>query len=442
LKKRSAQGTRRQALGLLSGFALLLLMQGCSMAETQWTGVDLATLRSLWIGSLPALPTDPSNAVADDPAAAELGHALFFDTRLSLDESVSCASCHQPERLFTDGLPRAQGLGQTRRHAPSIVGSAYSSWFFWDGHKDSQWSQALGPLESAVEHGADRGFYAHVIDEHYRDDYEAIFGALPDLSDASRFPERAGPVEDEAAAAAWDAMAQVDRVAVDTVFANIGKAIAAYERRIQFGPSRFDAYAEAVIEGDNKAAAEHLSAQEEEGLLLFIGKAKCVQCHNGPRLTNDEFHNIGLPILRETFDDTGGARPASIEEMFDQGREAGVLEALDDPFNCLGDYSDAVEADCAELRFVKVSSDTLPGAFKVPSLRNVADTAPYMHDGRFETLLEALAHYNAAPPPVMGHSDLVPLQLEGDEILAIEAFLKTLSGGVDAEERWLVAPGG
>ncbi|MDH5584142.1 MAG: cytochrome-c peroxidase, partial [Gammaproteobacteria bacterium] len=102
--------------------------------------------------SLPELPPDPSNAVADNPLAAEFGRMLFFDTRLSANGAVSCATCHQPERGFTDGLQKAQAMGTTLRHTPGIAGMAYSPWQFWDGRRDSQWSQALAPLEDANEH--------------------------------------------------------------------------------------------------------------------------------------------------------------------------------------------------------------------------------------------------------------------------------------------------
>src|SRR5688500_13928891 len=124
-----------------------------------------------------------------------------------------------------------------------VTGTAHSPWLFWDGRKDSQWAQALGPLESAVEHGGSRAQYAHVIAEHYRDDYERTFGPLPELA---AIPRAAGPVPDPAARAAWDAMTDEQRVGVTQVYVNIGKAIAAFERRVQYGPSRFDRYVDAL----------------------------------------------------------------------------------------------------------------------------------------------------------------------------------------------------
>ena len=202
-----------------------------------WSAPERALIESLWLGNLVPLPPDPSNGVADDRRAARLGHALFFDTRLSANGQVACATCHRPELAFTDGLALARGVGTAGRSAMAIAGTAYSPWLFWDGRKDSQWAQALGPLESAVEHGGDRTRYAHVVagDAGYRAAYEALFGPLPDLADAERFPPSAGPVQAPAARAAWHAMQPGDRDSVSRVYANLGKAIAAYERLIQHG---------------------------------------------------------------------------------------------------------------------------------------------------------------------------------------------------------------
>ncbi|MCH8072550.1 MAG: cytochrome-c peroxidase, partial [Proteobacteria bacterium] len=154
-------------------------------APGAWTEAEIELLRSLWIGSLPPVPADPGNAVADDPRAARLGQRLFFDTRLSANGEVACATCHQPERLFTDGLDVAQGIARGERHTMSIVGVAYSPWMFWDGRKDSLWSQALGPLENPIEHGGNRKQYAEILaaDEQYRTEYEAVFGAMGGMTD-------------------------------------------------------------------------------------------------------------------------------------------------------------------------------------------------------------------------------------------------------------------
>jgi cytochrome c peroxidase len=389
-----------------------------------WSDDELSTLRGLSIASLGAAPADPSNRVADDPRAAELGHRLFFDRRLSANGKVSCASCHLPDRQFQDGRPLAQGIGTTDRRTMSIVGTAHSPWQFWDGRKDSQWSQALGPLESPVEHGGDRTQYAHTVAEHYRAEYEALFGAMPDLR---ALPAHAGPVQDAAARAAWDAMSAAERDAVTRVFANVGKAIAAYERRIMPGASRFDAYVEAAIRRDTRAMEATLTRDEVAGLRLFLGKANCIQCHNGPLLTNNAFHNTGVP-----------AAPGL---PMDAGRLAGVKKVRADEFNCLGRYSDARPAQCGELAFLPDDGeDRQMRQFRPTSLRNVAQRPPYMHAGQFATLEQVLDHYNRAPAAPQGRSELKPLGLTDRETAQIVQFLRTLSAPVNAEPRWLDAP--
>ncbi len=425
------------AVGLIS-LALILLVgtflsvkayqqifSPTSPDPSSWTSAEMMTLRSLWIGSLPPLPPDPSNAVADDPRAARLGQKIFFDTRFSVNGEVSCATCHQPARLFTDGLPLAQAVGTTTRKTQTIVGSAYSPWLFWDGRTDSQWSQALVPMESAVEHGGTRTQYVHLIDEDaaFRAQYEAIFGPLPDFSDRSRFPDAAGPVDDLITRAAWEGMAPEDQELVTRVYANIGKAIAAYERLIMPGAAAFDAYVAALLENDTAVAEEALMPDQVAGLRLFIGRANCTRCHNGPLFTNNEFHNTGVP--------------AAVGLPLDEGRKVGVQRAQSDELNCLGHFSDAGPDDCADLRFVKSTGSELVAAFKTPTLRNIAETPPYMHAGQFATLKEVLSHYNRAVSGTVGHTELEPLDLSEAELAQLEAFLHSLSGPLAVAPEWL-----
>ena len=151
------------------------------------------------------------------------------------------------------------------------------------------------------------------------------------------------------------------------------------------------------------------------GLRLFVGKASCVNCHNGPLLSNNEFHNTGVP-----------ARPGLPS---DAGRLAGADKVLHDEFNCRSRWSDA-RSKCAELEFLVADDHVLERAFKVPSLRNVAERAPYMHAGQFGTLAEVIEHYNRAPKAPAGHSELNPLRLSAREQRQLEAFLRSLSGGI------------
>jgi cytochrome c peroxidase len=379
-------------------------------------------LKDLWIGTLDPLPADPSNRWADSAAAADLGHRLFFDKRLSSDGRVACATCHNPRIEFQDGLPLARGVGTTDRRTMPVAGTAHSPFLFWDGRKDSQWAQALGPLESPVEHGGNRAQYAHVVAAHYRADYERLFGPLPDLR---HVPKMAGPVPDPKARAAWALMSADDRESVTQVFVNVGKAIAAYERRLANGSSRFDIYIEAW-QRSGVPPRGVLSEDERAGLELFVGKANCIQCHNGPLFTNNEFHNTGVPRRYGV--------PA------DRGRLTAVRSVMGDEFNCRSRWSDARPGECPELDALPPAAPTMERAFKVPSLRNVADRPPYMHAGQLPTLGHVLRHYNSAPPAPSGRSELKPLGLTFGELRQLEAFLRTLSGGVTAEPRRLAAP--
>src|SRR6476659_5871122 len=361
-----------------------------------WTPEQLDELRSMSLASLEPLPRDRTNRVADDPRAADLGRRLFFDTRLSSNGRVACSTCHQAERGFQDGIALANGVGTTARRTMPIAGVARSPFLFWDGRKDSLWAQALGPLESPVEHGGTRAQYAHVIAESYAPQYQQIFGRLPDLSGVA---PSAGPVTDRAAASAWRALSGAQRDDVTRVFVNIGKALAAYERRIEFEASPFDKYVAALTTG--QSGQNILTDDEIAGLRLFIGRANCTQCHNGPLLTSNEFHNTGVP-------------PRS-ELAIDHGRLTGATAVLSDEFNCRSRWSDA-RGRCSELEFIVTGEHTLDRAYKVPSLRNVAERAPYMDAGQLATLADVLDHYNRAPTAAIGHSELRPLRLTPVEL--------------------------
>mgnify|MGYP001822072592 CR=1 FL=1 len=409
-----------------------------------WSDAEQALLAMQWIGNLPELPPAPGNRYADDPNAVKLGQQLFFDTRLSANGEVSCASCHQPEKFFADGLAQGRGIGQTTRNTPSIIGAAYSPWLFWDGRSDSLWSQALGPLEAAVEHGGNRMQYARLIhdDPAYQKAYEDLFGTLPDLSDRKRFPPTASPVGNDNAQARWQDMSAPDRDAVNRVYANIGKAIAAYERKLIPGPSRFDQYVEKLLAGEDINEESILTDDEIAGLKLFIGKGMCITCHQGPMFTNHEFHNVGTPnpAVKKPDYVPGFIWLLMDKPQPDQGRYKGVQQVQASEFNCLGKYSDASRDDCAELIYVNNDHRSTLGAFKVPTLRNIAHTAPYMHAGILRNLQDVLKHYNAPPAAPVGHNELVPLGLSSGELAQIEAFLHTLNSPVNAAPELLQPP--
>ena len=412
--------------GLLLLIGLLLLVSACfAFEKSPWNEEEAAKLRTLWIESLPPLPADPSNKYADDPRAATFGQKLFFDTRFSSNGEVACATCHLPDNLFQDGVPLSHGVGITDRRAMTVIGTAYSPWFFWDGRKDSQWAQALGPMENPVEHGSNRTYYAHLIDQYYRAEYESIFGTMPEVS---HLPVLTGSVQSPEVIAAWEAMTAEDRENVTWIYVNMGKSIAAYERHLIPGAARFDQYVEAILSNDLRTAKTILTSEEIAGLRLFISKANCTDCHNGPLFTNNDFHNTGVPAVSDLPGDTG--------------RTKGAQLVLADEFNCLSIYSDAGPDDCAELRYMVSEGHQLERQFKPPSLRNVAERGPYMHAGQFATLDQVLQHYNTAPPTAAdhNHSELEPLNLTQEEIAQIIAFLKTLDSPINADPRWIIRP--
>ena len=366
---------------------MLTVAFAANRPSMEWTAEEIAELESMSLASLEPPPADPTNRFADDPRAAAFGRTLFFDTRLSSNGQVSCATCHRPELDFQDGTTLAQGVGTTTRRTMPIAGMAHAPFLFWDGRKDSLWAQALGPLESPVEHGGNRAQYADLVARHYRDDYHNVFGVAPTTS-----------TPDE----------------VTRVFVNMGKAIAAYERGIGFGASRFDTYVETLAR-TGRAPGDVLTADEVAGLKLFTGKAQCTKCHNGPLLTNNEFHNTGVAAVPTLPADTG--------------RFGGSTAVLGDEFNCRSKWSDAPPSACRELDFMLAASHDQERAFKVPSLRNVAERAPYMHAGQLATLAATVDHYNRAPQAPAGHSELEPLNLNAAELRQLEAFLRSLSGG-------------
>lgn len=399
----------------------LIWYQWWAPVPTRWTGSELAHIQALSLTALPPLAADPSNRVADSDAAAELGHALFFDTRLSGNNAVSCATCHQPEHFFTDNLPLAVGQSIGPRHTPSLVGLSHSPWFYWDGRKDSQWAQALAPLEAQHEHDFDRTRLAHLLgsDAQLARQYQDIFGELPDVPDLA-----ASPLGSAEAVQAWQTLSEYQQSMINQVFANAGKALAAYQRKLQPGRTRFDDYADS-LSGNGGTRSDLLSRAEIGGLALFIGKAQCLDCHNGPLLTNHEFHNTGILSV-------AGQLPS-------MGRFDGIREARQDPFNCLGEFSDAEAGQCTELRFARDGNE-LVGAHKTPTLRNVSATAPYMHGGQIQTLGEVLRHYNEAPVSMLSHNEAKPLGLRPAELRQLEAFLRTLTAPLATAERWLKAP--
>lgn len=393
-----------------------------------WSESEQLLLARLSLTNVGPLQPDPTNHVSDDPKAAKLGQRVFFDTRFSANGKVSCATCHQPEKAFTDGLTRGRGLGESGRNTRGIVGAASSPWQYWDGRRDSLWAQALSPLEDPAEHGMTRAAIVLLFfsDAGYLSAYGELFGPPPDLQDRARFPAGASPAVPGAAAAAWAGMSSGDQQTLNRVFVNIGKTIAAYERKLQPGPGHFDAYVDHALTTGSAAPADagSFGAKEIAGLRLFITRGRCIECHNGALFTNNEFHNTGVL--------------SAPGELPDRSRVEGAKQVLDQEFNCLSQYSD--DHACDELRFMRKGT-SLIGATRTPTLRNVSATGPYMHKGQVGTLAEVISHYNTAPEALIGHNEAKPLNLSPREERYLVSFLQKLDAALP-DKTWLMSPGG
>lgn len=388
----------------------------------RWSAEEVATLAAMRLQQAGPRPRDASNAHEQDPRAVRLGEALFNDKRWSRNGQVACAGCHAADLQFQDGKQFGEGVATGKRRTMPVMGAAHAPFLFWDGRKDSLWSQALGPLEDAAEHGGNRVRFARLVQAHYKAQYQQVFGPMPALG---ALPDDASPAGSTAERAAWAALPASSRDAVNRVFANVGKAIAAFERTIAYGESRFDRYAQATVAGDARGQ-EVFTPQEVRGLRAFLGQGQCATCHNGPMLSDQAFHNTGVPPIDR-------ANP-------DRGRAEGVKKLLQDEFNCLGPYSDAKPEQCGELQFLAADDPAQLAAFRTPSLRNVAERAPYMHAGQFASLEQVVQHYAASPAAVLGHSELArrgdrhaerqPIRLSPADIQDLVAFLRTLTGPV------------
>ncbi len=281
----------------------------------------------------------------DNPLTIEkinLGRQLYFDSRLSADGTVSCATCHAPDKGFSDGRPTSTGIkGQVGgRNAPVTINRLFSQEQFWDGRSPSLEDQALGPVQNPVEMGHTLQGMVATLDKlkGYQEQFRQVFGT-------------------------------------NVTEAGVAKAIAAFERTLLCGNSAFDRYED----GDDTA----LSESEQRGLQLFREKANCLRCHTGFAFTDERYHNIGV--------------------------------GFDRPKPDLGQYT-------------ITKKEAAKGAFKTPTLRNIAASAPYMHDGSAKTLEDVIEFYDKGgiKNPHLSN-EIKPLNLTAKEKADLVAFLKSLS---------------
>jgi cytochrome c peroxidase len=390
----------------------------------------------------------PFNEYADNLDAARFGHELFFEKafasavrvegpsgEVGAVGTVSCTTCHDPEGYFSDSRRTggmSHGVAYTTRNAPTLVNVAYYSWFNWGGRADSLASQGGGTLETSTNAGSSRLLVAHVVYAKYKDDYEAIFGPLdpaldPAAADAARFPPSGRPkASADAADGPWEMMADEDRQAVNLIMANIGKSYEAYERQLISGSSPFSRY---IQDPD----ANELSPAARRGLALFIGKAACNECHTGPVLSDNRFHNSGV-------EQAVGEHTPEVDE----GRFEDIPPLLRNQFNGAGRFSANPQAGEEKLASANPEDESTKGQFRTKSLLNVAETGPYFHNGSASTLEEAVRHYNVGggpPGSYAGQLDpkILPLRLSEAELSDLVAFLQSLTGEPVPEE-WRADP--
>jgi cytochrome c peroxidase len=407
--KENPPSWRRAARGLLLGLGLALLRLHPAFAAggQALTGEQVRQVLDFFTGEPAA--ADETNRFERDPRAAELGRALFFNGRLSLSGKMSCASCHQSDANWIDSRGHSDGKAGSQRDAPALWNVSSRRWLLWDGRAASVWAQALLPIEAANEMHSDRRrlFDLIVSDFVLRQLYEKTFGPPPPRRDCARIGNTAKR----------QACETRQHQEIDRVFANVGKAIAAFEATITARSSPFDKYLE-CLRTSPPGACRQLSARAVEGLVLFTGKAGCVNCHFGPDLTDEEFHDIQLPDHYGRLD-------------YDPGRMKGIVNAKADTFGPGGRFSDCPNCGRARLLAASVETPESFHSFRTPSLRQVAETAPYMHTGVYGDLRQVLKHYSTlADSPPGGHSPetiLHRLNLSEDDTRSLIAFLCALT---------------
>jgi cytochrome c peroxidase len=346
-----------------------------------------AKIQAQYGTNLPRLPVPVNNP--QGPEKTRLGEALFFDPNLSKCGTIACASCHDPQRGFSDGEQISDGCGGAtgRRNSNTVYNTAYASHLFWDGRVQSLEEQALGPVVDPAEMS---NTWDNVIAYLRTGLHPATQKEFPE---AKNFYQR-----------------YFQRVFGGEISATtIAKAIAAYERTVVTFNSPYDKW----VKGDDRA----LTPEQKKGVLLFFGKANCASCHVPPNFTDSDFHNTGVP-------NAGFETP----EKFPYNAEiCGGIPKVSDPGR-------------GEVAFFRSSCADL-GRFKTPTLRNVALSMPYMHNGKFATLEEVLSHYEelakGTVKPVVGTLDhraargAIGLGGEGgppEESKALVQFLKALTG--------------
>jgi cytochrome c peroxidase len=331
----------------------------------------------------PPLEPDPTNRVSGKPEAISLGEKLFFEPRLSGTGSVLCATCHAPFRHFQDGRARAFGLELVDRNTATVVNARFYRWFGWDGAQDSLWAQSIRPLLDPREMRASAAHVGGVVRSLFSEDYSKAFGRAPGGDD-------------------------------EALLVDAGKALAAFQETLVSGRTAFDDFRDAIARGERETGYPPAA---QRGLKIFVGKGNCSVCHFGPHFTNGEFADTGVPFF---------VAPGRV----DAGRHAGIEKLKASSFNLLGRFNDDPSAKSAVgTRHVQAQHRNF-GEFRVPGLRGVASTAPYMHNGSLATLRDVAMFYSELNEERL-HADgerlLKPLRLSQAELDDLVVFLESLT---------------
>jgi cytochrome c peroxidase len=369
----------RRAGGLLAT-GLLLGPLAVRAADPAVEFTDAERARIVALGPWPmATVRDPSNRVSGQPRAIDLGRRLFFDPRMSPIGYVACVSCHAPDRAFADLKSRAHGLADLERNTIALANLRLQRWYGWGGSSDSLWMASLRPILDPREFDGSAASATRLFrrDAELAHCYRTVFGEPP-TGDEER------------------------------VLVNVGKALAAFLETLQTGRTPFDDIRDALARGTAVPVAYPATARR--GLRLFVGRAGCIECHNGPNFSDGDFHATGAP-------------PPIAPAPPDLGRADGRRLLAASRYNLSGHFSDAPRRPFAAAYVAQDSN----GAFRTPSLRNVAVTAPYMHNGRVETLDDAIRQH-AITRTIGGSAP------DDGEVADLVAFLRTLTDA-DGERR-------
>ena len=372
--------------GFLAAVLLAALaMPAASQTLLDWSPAEVAAIAQH--GPWPPPPArDASNRVSGVPAGIVLGEYLFNEERLSGDGQMSCATCHQEGRDWSDGRARGKGHAALDRRTLSLWNVGYLHWFGWGGAGDSLWAQSVRPILDPREMGGSAARVGRVL----RDDtelacgYDRAFGTRPGDDD--------------------------ERLLVDAA-----KALAAFQATLVSPRTPFDAFRDALVAGD-RAAASRYGLAEQRGLKLFIGEGNCNACHFGPRFTNGEFGDTGVSFF---------SGPGTV----DSGRLGGIAALEASPFNLLGGYNDdPAGASARRTRHVRRQHSNF-GEFRVPGLRQLGRSVAFMHNGQLATLEDVVRHYSEVSPDRL-HSDgtplVRPLGLSAGQSADLVAFLRSL----------------